>query len=82
MNRRALEGREKALGPEHPDTLTSVYCLAHLLHGHRQYDDSSTLYQRACAGYQKMLGSDHPTTLACLKHYTSMLEDIEGESLV
>jgi hypothetical protein len=24
MNRRALEGREKSLGAEHPDTLTSV----------------------------------------------------------
>ena len=32
MHRRALEGREKVLGVEHPDTLTSVYCLAYLLH--------------------------------------------------
>ncbi|KAF2786064.1 hypothetical protein K505DRAFT_368547 [Melanomma pulvis-pyrius CBS 109.77] len=29
MNRQALEGREKALGKEHPDTLTSVYCLGY-----------------------------------------------------
>lgn len=28
MNRRALE----ALGKEHPHTLTSIYCLAYLLH--------------------------------------------------
>jgi hypothetical protein len=32
MNRRALDGYEKALGMEHPDTLTSVYCLAFLFH--------------------------------------------------
>ena len=32
MNRRALEGREKVLGVEHPDTLTSVYNFAYLFH--------------------------------------------------
>ena len=32
MNRRALEGREKVLGKDYPDTLTGVYCLAYLLH--------------------------------------------------
>jgi hypothetical protein len=31
MNRRALEGREKVLGKEHPSTLTSVEGLADLL---------------------------------------------------
>ncbi|KAH7109669.1 hypothetical protein B0J11DRAFT_420807, partial [Dendryphion nanum] len=32
MNRRALEGTEKALGKEYPNTLTSAYCLAFLFH--------------------------------------------------
>jgi hypothetical protein len=31
MHRRALEGREKVLGPEHPDTLTSVSNLGSVL---------------------------------------------------
>ena len=31
MNRRALEGKEKALGKEHPSTLTSVNNLALVL---------------------------------------------------
>ena len=31
MHRRALELREKVLGPEHPDTLTSMNNLAELL---------------------------------------------------
>jgi hypothetical protein len=74
MNRRALEGREKALGKEHPDTLTSVYCLAYLLHRRFQYKDALILYQRAYTGYQKTLGQDHPTTKACSKHYASLLE--------
>jgi hypothetical protein len=31
MNQRALAGYEKVLGLDHPNTLTSVYCLANLL---------------------------------------------------
>ena len=27
MNRQAVKGYEKALGKEHPDTMTSVYCI-------------------------------------------------------
>ena len=38
MNRRAPEGYEKALGKEHPFTLTSVYCLAYLYDQRKRYD--------------------------------------------
>jgi len=31
LHRRALEGKESQLGPQHPDTLTSVHNLAVLL---------------------------------------------------
>ncbi|OCK88791.1 uncharacterized protein K441DRAFT_587010 [Cenococcum geophilum 1.58] len=58
MNRRALEGTEKVLGKEHPNTLTSVYRLAHLFQERGQYKDALSLYQRACTGYQKTLGLD------------------------
>jgi tetratricopeptide (TPR) repeat protein len=37
MNRQTLAMREKALGREHPDTLTSVYCLAYLLARQHNY---------------------------------------------
>lgn len=73
MNRRALEGREKALGKEHPNTLTSVYCLAYLLHQQGKYQEALLLYQRASTSYEKTLGLDHPTTKACLKH-SSLLQ--------
>lgn len=36
---------ETVLGKEHPDTLTSVYCLAYLLHQKKWYKDAE--------GYQK-----------------------------
>jgi hypothetical protein len=73
MNRQTLALKEKVLGPEHPDTLTSVYCLAHLLSTRHRYNESLTLYERACAGYETILGKDHPTTRACYQHYTSAL---------
>ena len=65
MNRRALGGKEKALGKEHPDTLVSVNSLAYLLHQQEQYQEALLLYQRAYSGYQKALGQDRPTTKAC-----------------
>ncbi len=43
MNRRALKRREKVLGLEHPDTLTSVCCLAYLLQAKGQYEGASVL---------------------------------------
>ncbi|ORY05389.1 hypothetical protein BCR34DRAFT_633083 [Clohesyomyces aquaticus] len=44
MDLRALEWRENVLGKEHPSTLTSVYCLAYLLHKRRRYKEASQLY--------------------------------------
>ncbi|PVH91441.1 hypothetical protein DM02DRAFT_678088 [Periconia macrospinosa] len=72
MNWRALEGYEKALGKEHPDTLTSVYCFAYLLHHQHRYNEAILLYKRASSGYTTTLGPDHPTTQACLDHQLSL----------
>jgi hypothetical protein len=79
MNRRALAGREKVLGMEHPSTLTSVYCLAYLLYSRRQLQQAAILYRRALSGYQQTLGPTHPTTLACDGHYSSMLQEMKDE---
>ncbi|KAF2462588.1 uncharacterized protein BDR25DRAFT_387040 [Lindgomyces ingoldianus] len=62
MNRRALEGREKALGKDHPDTLTSVYCLAYLLHHRHRFKEALPLYHRAFSSYLASLRLRHLTT--------------------
>ncbi|KAF2190299.1 hypothetical protein K469DRAFT_560412, partial [Zopfia rhizophila CBS 207.26] len=69
-----------SVGERLPDTLTSVYCLAYLLHQQRRYNDALPFYQRVYAGYQKTLGLDHPTAQACLDHFTSLqqLWDIQA----
>lgn len=57
MHRRALEGREKALGWEHPFTLASVNNLA----GDRgKYEAAEEMDQRAWEGREKVLGFEHP----------------------
>ena len=50
MNRRALEGREKVLGKEHPDTLTSVNNLASVLQGQGKHEEAEQMNRRALEG--------------------------------
>ena len=76
MSQRALEGYERALGREHPDTLTSVYCLALLFHQQQQFEAASVLYRRASSGFKRILGLEHPTTVACVRHYSSLLQEV------
>ena len=71
------EGTEKVLEKEHPDTLTSVYWLAYLLHKQKQYDGAAELHQRACDGFKKKLGPRHPTTtIACFNNYSTMQKEM------
>jgi hypothetical protein len=81
MHRQTLATREKEIGVEHPDTRTSVYCLAHLLASRYRHDESTALYERACAGYNATLGKDHPTTLACRQHYSQIVMFTQEDQL-
>ncbi|KXJ84652.1 hypothetical protein Micbo1qcDRAFT_129332, partial [Microdochium bolleyi] len=76
MNRRALDGREKALGKDHPSTLKSIYCLASLYHKQNRLDEAGELYVNALNGFRKVLGPTHPTTLACEGHYASLSQEM------
>jgi hypothetical protein len=71
--------RREVLGPEHPDMLTSVYCLTHILSTTRRYNESLALYKRACAGYETVLGRDHSTTGACHEHYAKTLASAQQD---
>jgi tetratricopeptide (TPR) repeat protein len=65
---RALAIREKVLGPEHPDTATSLNNLALLLRHQGDRAAARPLLERALTIYEKMLGPEHPNTLlfACV----------------
>ncbi|KAK3690231.1 hypothetical protein B0T22DRAFT_360526, partial [Podospora appendiculata] len=47
MNRRALDGREKVLGLEHLDTLTSINNLASVLWRQGKYEEAEQMNRRA-----------------------------------
>ncbi|PUU77946.1 hypothetical protein B9Z19DRAFT_1127577 [Tuber borchii] len=64
INRRALEIREKALGPQHLDTLTTIDHLAIVLRKLGKYDEAERMHRRALEGTEQHLGPDHITALA------------------
>jgi hypothetical protein len=55
MNQLALNGREKVLGPEHPDTLTSFSNIAGVLWSQGKYKAAMRMNQRALDMKQKVL---------------------------
>jgi len=57
---RALEIREQALGPEHPDVAASLNGLAILHRNQGNYTKAEPLFQRALAIREKALGPEHP----------------------
>jgi CHAT domain-containing protein/Tfp pilus assembly protein PilF len=58
-----MVGHEKAFGPEHPDTLSSVHNLAALYQVQGRNSEAEQLWRRALAGRQKVLGPEHHDTL-------------------
>ena len=80
--KRALAARERVLGPEHPDTLTSVSNLAVLLKNKGDTAGAEPLYRRALAARERVLGSEHPDTLETLNNLAALLKGKgDGESL-
>lgn len=58
--KRALEIREKCLGPNHPDVAKQLNNLALLCQNQGKYDDVEMYYKRAIEIYAKSLGPDDP----------------------
>jgi len=78
LYRRGLEVRERVLGKEHPDTLTSVNNLALLLYKKGDYGGAIPLFRRAREVRERVLGKEHPYTLTSMNHL-AMLLMIKGD---
>jgi tetratricopeptide (TPR) repeat protein len=63
---RAADIRKRLLGPEHPDTLTSLHELATLYNYQGRYAPAETLYKQVLEGRRRVLGPDHQDTLAVM----------------
>ena len=67
------EIRQRVLGVEHPDTLTSVSNLASVLGRQGKYETAEEMNQRALQGSEKVLGLEHPDTLTSANNLALVL---------
>ena len=63
MFERALRGKEKALGSEHPHTLRTVHNLGALLQKQGKLDEAKVIFECALRGQEMALGPNHTDTL-------------------
>ncbi|OQE34388.1 hypothetical protein PENCOP_c018G06557 [Penicillium coprophilum] len=73
MHRRALGAREKVLGSEHPDMITSVSNLGLVLSSQGKYDEAEAMHRRDLEGSEKVLGREHPDTLTSIDNLGDVL---------
>lgn len=69
---RALETRERVLGAEHSDTLTSVNNLASLYDKQGRFGEAEPLYLRAVAARERVLGAEHADTLVSVNNLAGL----------
>ncbi|WP_437667593.1 tetratricopeptide repeat protein [Sorangium sp. So ce1182] len=72
LARRALELREKALGPEHPDVATSLNNVAELYRATGDHARAVPLHERALAIREKALGPRHPDVATSLNNLAGL----------
>ncbi len=60
MYQRALDGYEKALGPEHTSTLDTVNNLGRLYKDQGKLAEAEKMYERALGGKEKFGRPHHP----------------------
>src|SRR5262249_53925483 len=72
--RDALEVCERALGPEHPDTASSLNAVAVLLMYQGDFAGARPLLERALAIREKVLPPEDPTTATTLNNLATLLE--------
>ena len=70
-----LADRERALGPDHPDTLTSRNNLASAYQDTGRLEQAIPLYERTLADRERVLGPDHPDTLTSRNNLAYAYQD-------
>jgi len=73
MHRKGLDLREKALGRDHPSTLSSMNSLANVLRSQGKYAEAEAMHRNALDLREKVLGRDHPSTLDSMNNLANVL---------
>ncbi|KAF3031307.1 hypothetical protein E8E12_000040, partial [Didymella heteroderae] len=75
MYKRALKGKEAALGPHHTSTLDTVNNLGALYADQGKLDEAEEMYKRALKGREAALGPDHTSTLRTVNNLGALYAD-------
>jgi Flp pilus assembly protein TadD len=78
MYQRALQGKEKAWGPEHTSTLDTVNNLGLLYADQGKLADARVMYSKALAGYEKVVGPNHSKSQS-VRERLRALDTLRGE---
>jgi tetratricopeptide (TPR) repeat protein len=76
MYQRALQGKEKAWGPEHTLTLDTVNNLGNLYADLGRLDEAEKMYQRALQSKEKAWGPEHTSTLNTVNNLGNLYADL------
>lgn len=72
----ALTIKDRSLGPNHVETLSSVHGLASVSHQLASHDVAKQMYERALDGFEKAYGPEHVDTLSVLSNYGVLCQDM------
>ena len=69
------------LGPDHPDTLTSIANLAITYWCQGRLNDAEPLLSQAVKGMLQVMGPEHPTTVHYVNQYNVFLQEHQGQEI-
>ncbi len=72
---RAVELRRRVLGPDHPDTLTSMNDLADAYRVQSAYKQAEPLFTKVLETRRRVLGEDNPATLSSMNELANLYLD-------
>ena len=70
----ALQGQERTLGSDHPETLNTMGILGNLFKDLGKYDDAEGLLKNALKGWEALLGPNHIDTLSAASNLATVLD--------
>jgi eukaryotic-like serine/threonine-protein kinase len=73
LQQQSLEIRQRVLGPEHPDALSSMNSLAEALREEGHYAEAEKLQRETLAIQRRVLGPEHQDTLMSMNHLANTL---------
>jgi WD40 repeat protein/tetratricopeptide (TPR) repeat protein len=76
--RAAVEARERAAGPEHPDTAEALTSLAAVLRDTGRFEEAEQTARRAAIIHHRTLGPQHPETAVSLSRLASIAVRMGG----